>query len=133
MLGSTPYVGGKLPLSDAKPLLIIDQFLSQTVTVGEGVKAKELDYSRHMLDARRGVSLLPIQESKGGASDCPCHVLLEEIEIETPLSDVFSDGFWGMRIADFSGLVWTGRSYNPLNMSNEKRQRSHAGSERPAT
>jgi hypothetical protein len=121
--GIDSELSGELALSDAESLPVVDQFLSQIVTPGEGIESKELDHSSHVMDARVSVSLLPIHEGQRGASDCPCHVLLQELKVEAALPNGFSDGLQVRRIPRVLPKVWTLLATQPPQCQVAKRQR----------
>jgi hypothetical protein len=102
-----PNLTRKSLLGDPKRLLVVHQSFGQVVSDWERVESKETDDSRHVAYTRLSVSLLPIDERQGGAADCPCHLLLQELKVEAALPNGLSNVFRDGRIARMLPKVWT--------------------------
>ena len=97
---------GEILLSGPECRAMVDDLLCQGVTLLERVEAEKFDDLGHVVDARGGISLLPIYHRHFIAADDFGHVELAELEVEPPLADFFTQGFWGGGIALLLRRVW---------------------------
>jgi hypothetical protein len=78
-----------------------DYSLGQRVTLLERIKSEKFDDFGHVVNARRGISFLPIHYRHLIAPDDFGHVNLAEVEVEPTLADFLAQGFWGGWVALF--------------------------------
>lgn len=108
-----PEMPGKLLLGDSACLAVADDLLGQRVTLLKWVESEKFDDFGHVIDARGGISLLPIHYRHLIAADDFGDLDLTEVEVQSVFADFLAQRFWSGGVALFLCSIRSPWATNP--------------------
>ena len=85
-------LAGEFLLRQPARFAMIDQTMRQSVAILDGIESEKFNHSGHVIDTRRAVSFLPIDDAHLVAADHFGGIDLVKSEVKAALSDHLSDG-----------------------------------------